>query len=141
MDIHITERKLDHMRSFVQNLREYTEVPVEEFHDATIAARAAEREFQLFVDNAIDINTMLIRDSGKPIPDTYYKTFIELGTIGVLAHDTATQLANCARMRNILVHEYDIEVDVSKFYRSVHKFIPLFEHYLQTIFKLIQASS
>ncbi|MEK9174535.1 MAG: HepT-like ribonuclease domain-containing protein, partial [Patescibacteria group bacterium] len=53
----------------------------------------------------------------------------------VIEDKLAEKLMQSARLRNILVHEYDFEEDYEKFYRSAKEYIPVFREYTETIYK------
>ena len=62
------------------------------------------------------------------VPDTYYETFLQLGTLRVLPEDLAQGLAPSAGLRNRLVHEYD-DVDDAIVYASVNEATKLYTDY------------
>ena len=108
-----------------------------EFCADLLAVGAAERNFQLLADIASDINGQILLERGKQISDTYRKSFLDLGREGILSTELAEILAQSAKLRNILVHEYDFEEDYQKFYESAKNFLPAYQEYLQAIQKYI----
>lgn len=109
--------------------------PFENFKHDLIALRAAERNFQLMVDLATDINTQLLIEAGEEVPDTYKQSFLGLPKLDILGEDLALRLSKSAMLRNILVHEYDFEEDYMKFYQSAQAFIPIYRQYLEKVYE------
>ncbi|MBI4119116.1 MAG: DUF86 domain-containing protein [Parcubacteria group bacterium] len=98
-----------------------------------VTLRAAERNFQLIVDLASDINTQILVEKGEKTPDTYRQSFSDLGRVGVLENDLAKKLVVSAQVRNILAHEYDFEEDYDKFYNAAKDLIPVYQEYAKRI--------
>ena len=121
----------------LHELSELLSRPFGSFQDDTIAIRAAERDFQLIVDLASDINTHILVERGKPTPDTYRQSFSDLIREGILPKELAHPLIASAQVRNILVHEYDFEEDYNLFYESAKKFLPAYQEYLAALQKYI----
>lgn len=90
--------------------------------------RAAERNFQLIVDSAVDINTHLILSRDLPPPEKNYDSFIALAKIEVCGEAKAKELAPSAGLRNKLVHEYD-EINPELLYRSLKTFSTRYKEY------------
>lgn len=103
--------------------------------------KCAERNFQLVVDLASDINTQLLVEKGKRTPDSYKQSFSDLAREGILPSELAEKLVDTAKMRNILVHEYDFEEDYKKFYTSAKNFIPHYHEYIKEILEYIYKKS
>lgn len=99
--------------------------------------RAAERDFQLIVDTAIDINIQLILAAREKPPENNFQSFIELGRLCMLPKHLAQRLAPATGLRNRLVHRYE-ETNERLFYNSAKKFIPLFKNYQTEVFKLVK---
>lgn len=133
MPVEIIAKKLEQIKELSGELVRLLRVPFNDFEKDTTAIRAAERNFQLMVDLASDINTQILVERGEKTPDTYKQSFNDLARAGVLPNDLAKKLAVSAQVRNILVHEYDFEEDYKKFYDSAKGFIPVYQEYAQQI--------
>jgi uncharacterized protein YutE (UPF0331/DUF86 family) len=97
----------------------------------------AERYLERMIGRMIDINYHIITEQGHPPPSDYYKSFLDLGKMGVLPVDFAEQIAPCAGLRNRIVHEYD-ELDTKKVYEgmlSAVKDVPRFLRYISDFVK------
>ncbi len=131
-------KKLEQMKGLLDELTRLLAFPVREFVADLVRVRAAERNFQLAVDLASDINTQLLLEAGGNTPDTYRQSFIELGRKGIVERKFAEELAVSAGLRNILVHEYDFEEDYATFYAAVNRFIPLYRAYIKAVYGYVE---
>ncbi len=128
-------KKIEQIKTLSDELRELLEIPFEKFIGDFKNIRSAERNFQLIVDMAIDINSQIIVEKGKKTPDTYKQSFLELGELRILPQKLAQSLAVTASLRNILVHEYDFEEDYKKFYDSAKRSLNPYEEYCRFIYE------
>ncbi|TSC71682.1 MAG: hypothetical protein G01um101470_523 [Parcubacteria group bacterium Gr01-1014_70] len=124
------EKKLEQIFILLDELDTLLKKPFDAFEKEFVTVRAAERNFQLIVDLASDCNTHLLTELGHKTPDSYRQSFIELEKTEVLPKELARMLAESARLRNILVHEYDFEEDYKKFYDSAKEFSPAYRDYI-----------
>jgi uncharacterized protein YutE (UPF0331/DUF86 family) len=64
--------------------------------------------FNLFLvfQDALDIAAHLIADAGWPVPSTAREHFEILAREGVLTARTASAIARCAGLRNLIAHAY-----------------------------------
>lgn len=93
---------------------------------------AAERLFQLLVDEAIDINTELLQSKGDTVPENYYGTFSGLPGIGVLEGSFANKLAGSVQVRNHIVHEYE-DMKPPEVVRRIKQYTEMYKEYIKTI--------
>ena len=131
-------KKLEQIRKLLDELESLVEKPFQEFIQHFITVRAAERNFQLVVDLASDINTHILIERGEQTPDSYRQSFQYMQRIGILSDNIADKLVDSAKIRNILVHEYDFEEDYRKFYDSVKAILPLYREYLKKIYTFVE---
>ena len=107
LDKAVVQRKLE---VIVENLRALDPVQhrkKEEYVKDFFMRKAVERMLQELIEAAVDINIHIIAESGNPVPEDYYESFISAGNRGILSPALAGQLAPSAGLRNRLVHEYD----------------------------------
>src|SRR3989338_4134173 len=69
-------KKLEQMKGLLAELERLLGVPAEEFARDLVALRAAERNFELIVETASDVNTQLLLEAGTGTPDTYKQSFL-----------------------------------------------------------------
>lgn len=97
-----------------------------------IKRRSIEREIQLIVECATDINNMILKKLKAGPAKDYFNSFIDLAENYVLEMDFALMIAPSTGLRNILVHEYQ-DINDEIVFKSIH-FVK--EYYLQYIDKI-----
>ncbi len=134
----IVLKKLEQIQALLKELEDSLNLPFNKFAGDMKTIRSAERNFQLMVDIAIDINGQLtIEKSGKS-PDTYKQSFLGLSGFKILPKNLSESLAKTASLRNILVHEYDFDEDYRKFYDSAKRSIAPYQEYCRVIYKFLE---
>ena len=134
-------KKLKQITTLISELEEIMVIPFSEFRKKFVNIRSAERNFQLIVEQACDINNHILLETGHETPDTYRASFVGLEKIGILGNKTSKELVKSANLRNILIHEYDFDQDNFIFYKSVKKFIPTYKEYIVAIEKYLNKNS
>ncbi|MFN8475078.1 MAG: DUF86 domain-containing protein [Anaerolineae bacterium] len=76
---------------------------------------AAERDFQVAIQAALDISSIILAEQSVNVPEAYRDLFPALAEIGVLPVDLGRRLSYMAQFRNVLVHLY-LQVDPRKVY-------------------------
>ena len=100
-------KKLEVLVTYYQGLAELTTgLTQEEYQRNLLIRRAIEREIQLMVECATDINNIILKKlQGAPAKD-YFNSFIDLAENEVIDMDFPLAIAPSTGLRNILVHEY-----------------------------------
>lgn len=127
------QKKIEQIATLLRELHTLLERPFTSFTEDSVAVHAAERDFQLIIDLASDMNTHILVEREHPVPDTYRQSFRDLMRAGILPKYLADILVESAKLRNILVHEYDFEEDYERFYESAKKFLPAYTEYIRII--------
>lgn len=131
-------KKLDQIKTLLAELSDWTSKSMDDFMADIKLIRASERNFQLMVELASDINTQILLEQGSNTPDSYRQSFQNLADQRILDHALGQQLVESAKIRNILVHEYDFEEDYAKFYHSVKAILPAYGVYIGVIYDHVQ---
>jgi uncharacterized protein YutE (UPF0331/DUF86 family) len=131
-------KKIEQIKALLAELERLLAQPITEFKQDLTAIRAAERNFQLMVELASDINATILIDAGQSTPDSYRQSFADLQKLGVIADELSLVLVTSAKLRNILVHEYDFEEDYERFYVSAKQMMPSYQEYIEAILKYIR---
>lgn len=128
-------KKLDQVGELLSELEKLLNRTPDDFKNDIVAIRASERNYQLIVDLASDINTHILIDIGKETPDTYRQSFSDMGKEKIIPKELAEKLVMSAKLRNILVHEYDFEEDYERFYLSAKELAPFYREYVKLIYE------
>lgn len=106
VDAHLIEQRLAAIADRIARIEE--KLPSD--RSAFLADRDAQEAvaFNLFLvfQDALDIAAHLIADAGWPVPSTAREHFEILAQRGVLTPETATAMARCAGLRNLIAHAY-----------------------------------
>lgn len=73
----LIQKKLEQIGAFIAELHTWTARPFAEFVANTALVRASERNFQLMVEIASDINAKILIAKTKKAPDTYRDSFMK----------------------------------------------------------------
>lgn len=131
-------KKLEQLEALLHELEDWLKNPFDNFCKETVVVRGTERNFQLVVDIACDINVHILLERNVSAPDTYSQSFIAMAKIKIISFALAESLAEGAKLRNILVHEYDFIESDEKFYHSAKRLVPLYKEYSAIIYNLIK---
>jgi len=121
------------MAILLKELAELLGLPFSEFKSRFTNVRSAERNFQLIVELASDINAHTLAELGAEIPDTYRESFTRMAEQKIIDEGSLPAFIKSSILRNILTHEYDFDEDNLIFYKSAQGFVPLYEKYVQSI--------
>lgn len=91
-----------------------------------------ERLFQLVVDEAVDINSLIIEREKEPIPDYNQSTFETLKKINVFKKTDVSNIANSVGLRNRIVHRYE-SVQKSLMLKEILRYLKLYDIYFEEI--------
>ncbi|MCR4328558.1 MAG: DUF86 domain-containing protein [Patescibacteria group bacterium] len=136
LDKILVKKKLANLGKYLNELEPILKLSYEEFVKNYREIRTAERDFQLIVDAAVDINVHLLLNSGQQPPEKNYESFIALEKTGVLSETQAKGIAPSAGLRNRLVHEYD-EINPEILHRSLKKFVKSYKEYGMLILRYL----
>ncbi len=118
--------KLDYLITLLAELGATKPATLDEYLSSSLLRRNAERLAQLIVECAGDICSLIVAERPDiPAPDTLYETFIQAAEAKVLPRTFAAQLAEWAKTRNVLVHQYNHIDDVTMY----HNLQPLLEQF------------
>ncbi|QUL99292.1 MAG: DUF86 domain-containing protein [Candidatus Fermentithermobacillus carboniphilus] len=87
VDPSVVKRKVKKMLEYLNELESMRDISLEDYLKDFRNKRIVERLIQLIVDVAVDINTHIIVDAGRPAPDDAYSSFVEVGKMGVLREE------------------------------------------------------
>jgi uncharacterized protein YutE (UPF0331/DUF86 family) len=126
-------KKLKVLLAYYHELKQMTDnLTLENYQSQTMLKRAVEREIQLIVECATDINNMILKKLSKGPAKDYFNSFLDLAENQVIEMEFALKIAPSTGLRNILVHEYQ-EIDDLIVYRSINSVLVYYLQYLDRI--------
>ncbi|MFA5751412.1 MAG: HepT-like ribonuclease domain-containing protein [Candidatus Paceibacterota bacterium] len=134
-------KKISQIIELLSEIEELLNISYGEFSSRFTNIRTAERNFQLIVEQASDINNHIILEESLEVPETYRASFTKMEKFGILDKKIIKELVKSSNLRNILIHEYDFDQDNFIFYKSVKKFIPVYKEYISRVEKYLSAKS
>ncbi len=132
--------KLKQLASYYQELEQIASgLTFENYQNQIMIKRAIERDIQLIVECATDINNMILKQLSKGPAKDYFNSFIDLADNQVIETDFALKLAPSTGLRNILVHEYE-KIDDRIVFKSITNVLIYYRQYLQIIAEYLGCS-
>ena len=92
MKTEIIEKKLEQIKVLLKELKGLLAKPFSLQGFGMIIIRAAERDFQLVVDTASDINMVIVAEKTGKIPENYWRAFSDLEELGIFDEKVLKQL-------------------------------------------------
>jgi uncharacterized protein YutE (UPF0331/DUF86 family) len=133
-------RKLRTMSGYYSELKKITDsLELDTYISNILIRRAVEREIQLIVECATDINNMILRKLKMGPAKDYFNSFIDLAENDVIKMEFALKIAPSTGLRNILIHEYQKIDDVIVF-RSIKDVLSYYNQYLEIITKYLDCN-
>lgn len=136
MDEELLRVKLNQLAHVLRETEGWLDVPAGAFGRDTKLVRACQRNLQLLVEYASDINGMLVLATGAKPPASYRESFSSAFTIygveSLSAVDRASLLAS-VDWRNDLIHEYEPSESNDIFYAKLKEFLVAYRRYAVAI--------
>lgn len=130
-------KKLRQIIQLLSEMEQLLDIPYSVYKDKFTNIRTAERNFQLIVEQASDINAHISLENGTNTPDTYKDSFREINRLDIIDDSLSKDLTASARLRNVIVHEYDFDEDNFIFYKSAKKYVVSYKDYVVAIEKYL----
>ncbi len=121
----------------VNALRKLRPLTYDEFAREHVLVGSAEHDFQVAIQAALDVASIILADQSATLPKEYKDIFPALAEIGVLPADFAQKLVSMAKFRNVLVHLY-LEVDLKRVYRYLQENLDDFETFARYVSEWLQ---
>lgn len=132
VDKNLVKEKIRNIQEYLNEIKSILVLPTQDIIGNIEKLRTLERNFQLIVDEALDINIHFIKEMNLKSPDDFQSTFEILGENKILSHDFAYKIAPVVGLRNRIVHRYEV-LDRRLFIETFKKEFPDFEHYIKLI--------
>ena len=130
-------RKLSELEECLGQIREYTNITVEQYSSDWKIQRIIERTLQMMIETCVDVAGHIISDREYRIPKSYADTFRVLHEENILEKELFETMDKMAKFRNIVVHNYD-KVDTSIVVIILTKHLDDFLTYKNAIIKILK---
>ncbi len=125
-------QKLTQIATCLLELKPLLQVDHAAFASNPAHFRLAERDVQLIVDSAVDVNNHILVEAGGTPPPTYYESFLAMGRLKILPVARARRLAGTAGLRNRIVHQYE-SVDLRILHHALASLVREYSAYAKAI--------
>lgn len=134
IDSRFIKRKIKLIEEDLLRLKQLDGFTVDEIAGDFYKYCTVERLLEVIIMRAVDINSHLIARLGIGIEKArgYMDTFIILGDLKILPKKFAEEIAQSAKFRNLLAHEYD-ELDIKQIHGSIAEGLTDFKKYCRHI--------
>ena len=126
------QKKVVQLQEYMDKLSEYAAFSTDEALMDEQKRLAMERLFLLMVDEAVDINAAVAYQLGGRIAASYKSSFHELVPLHLLAPGFAEKIAESAKIRNQLTHDYET-LQKREAIENMKKFYELYKEYVRVL--------
>lgn len=126
------EKKILNLQEYLKDLEEYAILSDEQILGNKDKFYSLQRVFQLVVDEAVDINAILVYQLGGNIPDSFKSSFYELVPLKIIENSFAERISDSAKIRNQITHDYERLTNV-EIVASIKKFFELYKEYVKIL--------
>ena len=133
----ILSKKVDVIRKRLKRLQKYRLLTVEDYLDSDDAQDIIERNLEVLIQAAVDINKSLLKRLSALDPKELQnlknsESFVFLAQNNILSEELANELAESGGFRNVLAHLYD-EIIPARVMGAVKKALEFYPDYLYEI--------
>ena len=107
VDVAVVQRKLSQLDTYLQQVREFAAITLEEYQGDWKIQRIVERTLQMMIETCVDIANHIVSDRGMRSPTSYADTFQVLKENSIVDDSLYDALVKMAKFRNIVVHQYE----------------------------------
>jgi uncharacterized protein YutE (UPF0331/DUF86 family) len=136
MDRQLLDVKLNQLLHVLTETEGWLAVSIAEFGRDTKLVRACQRNLQLLVEYASDINGILVLEFGTKPPGSYRESFAAVFSMdlasGLSENDRGALLAS-VDWRNDLIHEYEPAESHQVFYDRLREFLAAYRDYARIV--------
>ena len=135
-EIAVIQRLLNNLTSYVNDLRNATDITHEKYIKDIRLQRFVERTLQISIECCFDLVHHIISVKGFREPDSYADAFTVLAEQGVLSQESVGEFHMMAQFRNKIVH-YCEKIDPEQVYAIFKGKLKTFESFRNQIEKWI----
>ena len=136
MDKQLLEAKLNQLLHILKETEGWLDVSLEDFSRDTKLVRAVQRNLQLLVEYASDMNGILVLEAGDKAPGSYRESFtvvFGMDFAAALTENERAALLASVDWRNDLIHEYEPEESDEVFFGKLKDFLIAYGKYARII--------
>ncbi len=132
IDAVIILTKLKLIKRYLQKLKTFEAISVNDYLNDFDKQLIVERLLQLIIQAAIGINNHLFSRLTQSGSASHFEVFIELGKCDVITLELAEELTNSVGLRNHLIYEY-YDIDPNQVFKAISFALHHYPVYVQQI--------
>ncbi len=133
-------RKLSELEEYLVQVKEYSDVTVDQYSSDWKMQRIVERTLQMMIENCTDIAGHINSDKKYRVPKNYTDSFKVLHEISIISEDLFQTLDKMAKFRNIVVHHYD-KIDAEIVVGILKRNLDDFNDYKDAIIEMLKTNN
>jgi len=136
VDKNLIGRKLADMGTYLEQVREYSNISVAVYRKDWKTQRIVERTLQILIETCIDIANHIISDGNMRLPNSYADTFLVLLENKFITKSLCTRMEKIVKFRNIVVHQYE-KIDPAIVVLILNKNLSDFEKFKKSMIRAL----
>lgn len=142
LDQELIKTKIDLIQRDLERLEELRGYTLDEIAGDFYKWSALKLTLVEIIGRAVDINSHIIAElqEKEAAPGTLRETFLRLADLNILPRDFAEKIAESARFRNKIVHEYN-HLEEDKVYYSVDEALAQYAKYCGYVLEFIEQNN
>ena len=128
---------IQELEIYLEQIKELQELNKEDFLNDWRNYDLVDRKLHLILETYLSIGEMIISEFRLKKPDTYSDIPKILSENKIVSKDACDKLADLAKFRNVLVHEY-LHLDHERIYEHLHEDPSIIEGFLKSIKEFIE---
>lgn len=136
VDKNLIGRKLADLDTYLEQIREYSNISVTVYRKDWKTQRIVERTLQILIETCIDIANHIISDGNMRLPDSYADTFLVLLENKFITKSLCARMEKIVKFRNIVVHQYE-KIDPAIVVSILNKNLSDFEKFKKSMIRAL----
>lgn len=129
-------KRISFISQEVRDLQRYRELQYKDYSENRDIQRQVERSIEVILNAVIDITKIVLSGENLKVPSTYRECIQQIGAVGFIENDTASELEKYVELRNILAHEY-LDIRWAKIKKFIDNSNELMDKFISSINKKI----
>lgn len=131
VDKEVVNNKLIKLEEYINDLKEYSDIKLQEYKEDKMTQRYLERTLHLAVESILDIGSHIISDERLGSPDNN-SDIIKILARNDIIEENEDEYIKMAKFRNVIVHDYaeiDPEIVVNILKNNISDMKSIFKRY------------
>ena len=136
VDRELVLRKIAGLEEYLAQLEEFRGVTAEAYRGEWKTQRIVDRTLHFAIETCLDLAEHMIADRQLRVPTSHAETFDILREAGLIEDPLGPSLAQMARFRNLLVHDY-ARIDAERVVRILNEDLGDLQRFKDAVLRLV----